>query len=405
MSGPEQVESLNGGAVQAATGVRTVLGVRACDCGIQGPENLILALGERLAPRGVRYVVANLWDGEPPQVALHEACERRGLESHILRTSSGMSPAIIPMLIRLIRQIGPDVIHTHDVKAEFAGLVAARWTRVPLIGSFYGRLAIHSRFLKLLDTMRFPGFRLFDRVLPNSEAQRSELQRWRIPQRRVELVPSFVDTTKLRPPSRDERSAARRRLGIDDDRPVLSTVAKLSPNKGHTYMIRALPAIRTVAPDVLYLIPGEGDAEWRGEGGLRGALEREAAQLGVADHVRFLGYYDDLPGLLHATDLLCSPSLREGMQVALLEAMAVGLPIVATAIGGTPDAVVDGECGLLVPPEDPAALAAAVNALLTDPARMQAMGLAARARAARRFDAEVVTQQVLTICEGVAKRR
>jgi glycosyltransferase involved in cell wall biosynthesis len=384
--------------------VRTILGVRACDCGIQGPENLILALSERLAKRGVRYVVANLWDGDPPRVALHEEMEKRGLESRVLQTKWGMSPSIIWKLANLIREVQPDVVHTHDVKAEGAALAALMGRRRPLVGSYYGRLQLVSLFLKAADITRFGMFRFYDRVLANSEAQRSELVKYRVPGKLIDLLPSFVDTTIVRPPTPQESLAARQSLGIEESHIVLATIARLALNKGHTFMLKALKDIVLDHPNVLYLVPGEGDMHWRGEGGLRGDLERQAKELGIEKNVRFLGYVKDIQSVLWATNLLVSPSLLEGMQVALLEAMASGLPIVATNIGGTPDAVIDGETGLLVPPADPRALSVAIASLLSTPQKLRAMGDSGRSRITRLFDAQVVADNFYRHCEEVATK-
>jgi glycosyltransferase involved in cell wall biosynthesis len=120
--------------------------------------------------------------------------------------------------------------------------------------------------------------------------------------------------------------------------------------------------------------------------------------------VRFLGYMPDVRPVLAAADLVVSPSLREGMQVSLIEAMAAARPIVATAVGGTPDAVADGETGLLVPPANPDALADAVIRLLGDRERMRRMGAAGRMRAEREFDNRAVANQVLQVCEEVCRR-
>jgi glycosyltransferase involved in cell wall biosynthesis len=384
-------------------GVRTILAVRSCDCGIQGPENLILALGGELGARNVRHIIVNLWDGYPPQVELHEEAQRRGLESYVLASKWGIDPTIVPRLVGMIHRLRPDVVLTHDVKSELAALLATRITRTPLVGFFYGRLAMRSLWLKAGDASSFLSFRLFDRVLANSRAQHAELMSWKVPSAKVDIVPSFVDTQLLQPPAPADTLAARRKLGIDAARPVLTTVARLSPNKGHSYLLQALTTIREQFPDILYLVSGEGDAAWHGEGGFRGELERQTQALGLSEHVLFLGYYPDLQTVLYAADLLVSPSLREGMQVSLLEAMAAGLPIVATAIGGTPDAVEDGQTGLLVPPADAPALAQAVCALLGDRARMQRMGEAGRRRVEERFHVRVVVDQVLGVCEEILK--
>ncbi|NTU85552.1 MAG: glycosyltransferase family 4 protein [Chloroflexales bacterium] len=384
--------------------VHTVAAVRSCDTGIQGPESLILALAAELTARGLRYVIVNLWDGTPPTVALHEEALRRGLESHIVAGRWDLDPALLPRLAVTLRRIRPDVIHSHDFKSEVGVLATAPLTRAPLVTSFYGRLAINSRAVRAQDWSRLLGFRLFAHVFANSQAQRAELQRWRVPRRKTSVQPSFVDTRQIWPPAEAERLAARARLGLTPGQPVLATIARLSPNKGHRYMIEAMAAISQRMPDVVYLVPGEGGLAWRGDGGLRGDLERQAAALGVAAHVRFLGYYPDLRTILHAADILVSPSLLEGMQVSLLEAMAAGLPVVATAVGGTPDAVLDGVTGCLIPPADPAALASATLALLADRERMARFGAAARRRAEAHFDVRVVTDQMLAVYAAAAGR-
>lgn len=390
--------------LRSKDGVRTIVSVRSCDSGIQGVESLILALAQELGAQGVRYIIVNLWDGNPPRVALHEEAIRRGFESHIVATSTDLDPAILPRLAVLLQRLNPDLIQTHDFKSDMTVLVANQFTHAPAISSFYGRLAIGSFVVKFEDWIRLAAFRCFDGVLANSRVQYEELLRWRVPSNRISILHSFVDTRHIKPATLSERLAARRRLGIESTRPVLATVARLSPNKGHRYMIQALIEIRRHFPDVLYLVPGEGDMAWRGDGGLRGELERQVSSLGLSDNVQFLGYYPDLQTILAATDLLVSPSLREGMQVSLLEAMAAGRPIVATAIGGTPEAVDDGQTGMLVPPADPVALALAVVQLLGDPDRMQQMGQLARRRAEEEFDTQVQATRLLNFCAKVIRR-
>ena len=381
--------------------LRTILSIRSCDCGIQGPENLILTLAEQLGQRGVRYVIINLWDGDPPTVALHEEALRRGLESYVLVTKGTFDMSLFPQLRAIIQRFQPDVIHTHGFKSEVAALVASRLTHARLIGFYYGRLALNTWWYQVEEMSSLLMFRFFDHVHANSHAQHDELRAWRLPAQRVDVVPSFVNTDQLRPPSPVERAAARQTLGIDLQRPVLTTLGRLSLNKGHTYMLQALTEIRRVIPDVLYLIVGDEGQAWRGEGGLRAVLERQVATERLADNVLFTGYYPDLLTVLHATDIIVSPSLREGMQVALLEAMATARPVVATATGGTPDAVQHGVSGLLVPPMDSSALTVAVLQLLQDQDTMRRMGEASRQYAEQHFDVRVVADQVVRRAEQV----
>ncbi|MBC8159738.1 MAG: glycosyltransferase family 4 protein [Roseiflexaceae bacterium] len=404
MSTRSYAASLATQPLAASGGVRTIAAIRSCDCGLQGPENLILALAEAFRDQGVRYVIINLWDGDPPTVALHQEATKRGLESHIVATASSFDVAILPKLAVLLQRLRPDVIHTHDFKSEMTALATSPAVRRPLVTSFYGRLAISSLFLKAEDWIRLVAFWRFRHLLANSQAQYDELRRWQHPARKITLLPSFVDTRQLRPASAAQVQAAREKLGLGLDQPVLATVARLSQNKGHSFMLEALVEVRKHVANIVYLIPGEGDSSWHGEGGFRGELERQAAALGVAEHVRFLGYYGDLQTILHATDLLVSPSLREGMQVSLIEAMAAGLPIVASAVGGTPDAVGEGVNGLLVPPSDAPALARAVLTLLGNRELMRQMGVAGRRRAEERFDSHMLAATMLGVCAEIVAR-
>lgn len=155
-------------------------------------------------------------------------------------------------------------------------------------------------------------------------------------------------------------------------------VARLVPEKGIATLLRATAIITRQAPEFRLEIAGEGPD--------RPALEALANELNLDTRVRFLGRVDDVPALLGRAGMLVLPSRKEGISLTLLEAMARGLPCVATRVGGNPEVVIDGETGLLAPPEDPEALARAILALWTDPARAKALGKAGRARAELHFD-------------------
>jgi glycosyltransferase involved in cell wall biosynthesis len=174
-------------------------------------------------------------------------------------------------------------------------------------------------------------------------------------------------------PSRRE---ARTGLGLPHDGPVIGAVTRLDPVKGVDSLIRALAK---VSGGILVII---------GDGPERATLEALANDLGVAGRIRWVGHRRDVPCLLPALDVLVQPSLHEGLPNAILEAMAARLPVVATAVGGTPEVVVDGVTGMLVPPRDPQALAAAVTALLRDPDLRRKMGRAGREQVERRFSIE-----------------
>jgi glycosyltransferase involved in cell wall biosynthesis len=166
-------------------------------------------------------------------------------------------------------------------------------------------------------------------------------------------------------------------FGFQPGDPVIGVVAQLIARKGHRFLLEAMPAVLASCPRARVLIFGKGP--------LDAALREQIDRLALADHVRLVGFRDDLPRILPSLDLLVHPAQMEGLGVSLLQASACRVPIVASAVGGIPEAVRDGVNGLLVPPGDVTALAKAIVELLPDPARRQAMGAAGRSLVEREF--------------------
>jgi glycosyltransferase involved in cell wall biosynthesis len=195
---------------------------------------------------------------------------------------------------------------------------------------------------------------------------------------RVVVVPNGVDLAEGRAaPGAAERRAVRRELGVAEGTPLVATVSVLRPGKGLEVLVAAAPAVLAAHPRARFAVVGDGPA--------RPELEARTAAGGVGEALAWTGFRRDVPALLAAADLFVLPSLDDAFPTAILEAMAAGLPVVATRAGGIPEIVDDGATGLLVPPGDAAALARAVSALLADPAARRALGEAGRRRAGERF--------------------
>jgi phosphatidylinositol alpha-1,6-mannosyltransferase len=243
----------------------------------------------------------------------------------------------------------------------------------------------------------------FDRaalLTANSEHTRRRLLELGVPAAKVELVYPGVDTQRFRP-DRAAGEQARKELGLEGAA-VLLTVSRLAPNKGHLRVLEALPALRLRFPKLVYVIVGDG--------GMRGTLERRTAALGLEGAVVFTGRIPDVRPLYHACDVFVMASTPhgsggkagEGFGMAYAEAGACGKPGVASASGGGGEIVVDGSTGLVVDPEDPAALHAALASLLADPERARAFGESARQRVLR-FDWEhgvTALERVLSAAAG-----
>jgi glycosyltransferase involved in cell wall biosynthesis len=274
-----------------------------------------------------------------------------------------------------LRAEGIDVVHGYQWRPALVGVVAARLAGVPVAVASKRSLTGDDRWARL--AWRVIGRRA-DVLLTNADALRTEAEahgtvaRW-------EVIPNGVDTDWFRV---DGSSAeAKRALGLHPVRPVLGAVGRLEARKGHDLLLDALHVMRTLAPahrPQLLLV---------GDGPLRSALERRTGELGLARDVMFAGSLSDVRPALAAIDLFVLPSRAEGMSNALLEAMAAARPVVATAVGGTSEVLDADRTGVLVRPDDPEALAAAVLGLLAEPVRCARLGAAARQAVEDRFGA------------------
>src|SRR5262249_5272131 len=213
-----------------------------------------------------------------------------------------------------------------------------------------------------------------DAVAAISDAVATALTSAGVPRERITVIPSGVDCEYFRPPSNEERVAARRALGLAAESIAVGTIGALEVRKGHRYLLEAIaPAMDAV---VCFIA---------GEGLLRSELERRAEVLGISTRTRFLGRVEPSRDLLWALDIFVFPSLWEGLGVAALEAAASGLATIASNAGGIAEVVRHGETGVLVPPADPRALRAAIARLAASALEREALGGAARKRASAGF--------------------
>lgn len=280
-------------------------------------------------------------------------------------------------LASAIRAFRPDVVNPHLFRSTLVAAPLARGLGVPaVVETYHGREAwrrgpIRGSFV--VD--RFIS-RAVNLVIAVSEAAKDFLVRVkRLPSEKVVVVPNGRDLSVFKPGCGGGR--LRRELGLPPDASVLGVFGRLEEQKGHRYGLEAFARVVRDHPKARLLIVGDG--------ALRQALEAQARGLGLEGHVTFTGYRDDIPDLLDAVDVVVLPSLYEGMPLTAIEAAAMAKPVVATAVDGTTEVVVDGATGTLVPAADAAALATAICRILASPDRGQALGQRGRQRALARF--------------------
>lgn len=275
----------------------------------------------------------------------------------------------LPRLIKYLRGINADLVHTQLEVANILGNISARLLHLPSVCTIH---VIHSLDVKLKSRLHqkvewFALSHFCDRVISVSEETRqNHLDLSGTSAGQVSTLYNGIDLSSfLNLNSVDERNAVRSELGIPLDADLLITVAVLRSQKGIQFMIRALPAVLSSRPDTYYLIVGSGSHQ--------DALIEEVKQAGVSERVVFAGMRKDVPRLLAAGDIFVLPTLTEALPTVLAEAMAAKLPIVASRVGGIPEMVTDGQNGCLVEPEDLDGLATACIHLLSHPEERSAM--------------------------------
>jgi glycosyltransferase involved in cell wall biosynthesis len=296
----------------------------------------------------------------------------------------------IPGLALALRRERAAVFHAHQTWSLSCryGIVAAALARVR------ARVASAQLFVEM---PRLRGIDLQHALISRALHRHIAVSRhvaWRLHDRfdvqgeRIVVIPNAVALTP--PTPRD--AALRARVLLGQRAPLVLTVARLDAQKGVAYLLGAAADV----PDAVFVIAGEGPE--------RAALEAQASSLGIAHRVRFLGHRRDVPALLAIADLFVLPSLWEGLPLSVLEAMAAGVPVVATRIGGTDELVRDGETGTLAPPENGPALADAIRSVLYDRERALRMAAAARALVEREHSASAMVSATAALYEELLAR-
>ena len=323
-----------------------------------------------------------------------ERMKERGVETHLVHLAPLFNPFALWRLARLLIHERVTILQTHGARANFYGRIAGYVAGVPvIISTVHNSLQdyevspftrwLYARLLR----MTLP---LAHRIICVSEANRRDA---------IEECPSAAGVTQTVYNGVDlsvfstqpNRQKVRRELGATQG-PVLVTIARLTEQKGHRYLLRALPDILDTWPQLSCVFVGEGE--------LQQALHRMAIDLGVEQACRFVGVREDIPDILAAADLFVLPSLSEGFPFVLLEALAMGCPVVASRVNGVPELIGHQKTGLLVPPRDPQALARAIRDMLSNPTAASRMGAEGRALVRERFTVEPMVASTTAIFDS-----
>jgi glycosyltransferase involved in cell wall biosynthesis len=341
---------------------------------VAGGQMVALRLARAARERGdeVSFVA-------PERGPFTELAEHEGFRVEILPLRRSYQLGAAWRLARLLRRRRAHVLHTHTLAAaNVLSRLAGAAAHVPVVSHLHIENHFRPATRRVLAGLDNATARLAARLVAVSEDTRRAYERQGYPRGRIEVVYNGVDVP------------ANGGFGFRRNEPArIGEIARLCDVKGQRELLQAVARL----PEARLVLAGR-DLEQGGA--FQDALERESERLGIRERVEF-GFHEDVPALLESLDVVALPSWTEGLPVVLLEAMAHARPVVATPVGGTPELVVDGETGLLVPPRDPEALADALRRLLGDPDLARRLGEAGRERVAERFTAARQTRRILEL--------
>ncbi len=304
--------------------------------------------------------------------------------------------AVASAVRRHVRESEPSIVHSGGVMSDLVAARAVQGLPIPLVNTVHVEVGAAS-----MDGASYAGVALrrllqryswkhADRIIAVSHAVARSVERLGVETERVSVVHNGIDVSAVRGLARIETklTTALPAAGL-----LVGCVARLEPVKGVADLVRAAGLLASERPDVSFVVVGGGSQE--------ALLMSLARDLGVADRIVFTGSVVPSAGILSRCDVAVVPSLSEGLGLVALEAMALGIPVVATRVGGLPEVVEDGVTGRLVPPNDPRAIAGAVAPLLEDPQRRAAMGAAGLERVEREFSVDLMVARHLEIYRDV----
>lgn len=354
-----------------------------------GQERVALDLARTQRAGGHRVLAFALDAG--PEGTLAPLFRAADVETATVAKRPGFDPALVLRLAARFAREGLDVVHTHNPLPLTYAAPAGKLARAVVVHTKHGEnLEVRSRRVVLRRAMAA----FADAFVAVSPTTADAARKTRdVAERKLRVIPNGIDVARFGRRA-GERERVRRELGIPDDAWVVGTVGRLASEKNHVLLVRALAG--AVGERARLVVVGDGPEA--------GAIGRAVAEAGAGRFVHLTGARTDVARLLAAFDVFALPSLSEGLPLVVLEAMATGLPVIASAVGGLPDVVADGETGFLVPSGDDRALRERLLALAADPRRARAMGARAQELASARHSLERMSQAYLELYGELLRR-
>lgn len=315
-----------------------------------GAEMMLYRLIEKLDKTKYNVIVVSII----PLGKVADKIKELGINVVSLEMKSKLELSVIFRLVHILKEFKPTILHSYLFHANLLGRIAGKIAGVPIIISSIRNTIFGGQIREL--ALRYTDFLSDATTIICETAAKRMISRKVVPKEKLHVIYNGIDPKMYENFSEDDRQKMRMEFNIPDTATLLISVGRLQKQKGYPYLIQSAVELKNRGYNFVWLIAGEGE--------LRFQLEQMVKNYGLEDTIRFLGLREDVPKLMFASDIFVLTSLWEGLPGVVLEAMAVGLPVVATDVGGTPELVEDGTNGFLIPPGNPMKMADAIEKLI-----------------------------------------
>jgi glycosyltransferase involved in cell wall biosynthesis len=358
--------------------------------GMYGAEAVIINMSRSLNEGPHQSILGVFSNTAQPNLQLHERALQEGIQSHLISCNGQVDRSVPTRIRELVHQTGADIVHAHGYKADVYAYLAMKRSPTPLVATSHGWIdnGLAVRLYGALDRFVLKNYAA---VVAVSDEVKQRLFTAGVRKDRVHLIRNGIDLRPFIGPERPHQAQSGKNCALN-----VGLAGRLSPEKGIDLFLRAAANVLRELPLTRFLIAGDGPD--------RATLEALIHELGIGKNAFLLGHSEDMPSFYASLDLLVLSSRQEGLPMALLEGMASGLPLVATAVGEVPTIVHNNQTGILLPAEDVKALTAAIGKLLTEPENRKTYGTAARDLIRNEYSAERMMAEYLHLYHQAAQK-
>src|SRR4030043_290427 len=358
--------------------------------GVFGAERVAVELSKSLKKayhcEPILGIIRNAYN---PHEEISEEADRNDIPYALFACRSQLDLKLVFSVRKFIKTNRIDIIHCHGYKSNFYGLLASKG-QVPSVTTNHNWLTAHWK-LKTYCFLDSLWIRFFDRIVAVSNEVKEEMLKYKIPGEKIRVIDNGISLERFE--KRAETRKMKTLLGFEEKTRVIGTEGSLVIEKGHIYLLEAARQILDVVKDLKFLIIGDGP--------LQKALEEKSKELGIKKDIIFMGQRKDIPELLMAMDIFVLPSIKEGLPVALLEAMAAKRPIVATRVGAIPRVIESKDIGILVEPKDISGLRDVLASPIDDPERMKLLARGGFGRVSMDFSSDEMCKHFLGLYKEI----